>query len=577
MRRPKPQFIFEEIGIELMMKRMIEVGLAGVLALLYANLLAGQSSGDIAGKDLRLKYVSAIDRTEQPYRLYVPSRYSGREKLPLVVALHGSSGNESTLFDDERYGKGEIKRVAEKYGVLLVSPLGRGLTEFRGMGETDVLCVLAEVQKQYRVDEDRIYLTGHSMGGTGSSYIGLHHPDVFAAVAPLAAAYSFPWLAANARHVPFWWIGGSLDKEYFLRGAELGVERMRQLGYPVKSEVMPGEGHWGPVKDFDRILGWLLEHRRVAHPREYVFEIDTPLHGKAYWTWVEALAQPGMKAVVKAQTAEENGVFFETENVARFTFVPDPEIFELSRPIGVAVNGVSLFSSRMGANEELLLRGGPDQWQTRVQARRSVPLTVYRNHPVASAREKLDMRGTEARLANWIADAMRMATGADVALYNRQYYRGRPIPAGTVDIVDLIQCSRPFDEYLVTTKLTGKDLLEILDDNVPDPQKDVISRWDGPEAGRLVQLSGARYSFDPQRPAGQRIVDSDLVPDRLYTVVMGGEVVERETILLAGRFKKLEYQVTSTPFTMALYGYAMKSGKISARIEGRVRQVEKSQ
>src|SRR5262249_37143662 len=70
----------------------------------------------------------------------------------------------------------------------------------------------------------------------------------------------------------------------------------------------------------------------------------------------------------------------------------------------------------------------------------------------------------------------------------------------------------------------------------PIRKKDVLTRWDGPEANRLVQLSGARYSFDPHLPEGERIVWSDLQPDRIYMVVMSGEVVERETILLAGRF-----------------------------------------
>ena len=73
-------------------------------------------------------------------------------------------------------------------GVLLVSPHGCGTTEYRGIGENDVLCVLEEVRKRYRVDDDRVYLTGHSMGGTRAAYLALHHPDQFAAVAPLAAA-----------------------------------------------------------------------------------------------------------------------------------------------------------------------------------------------------------------------------------------------------------------------------------------------------------------------------------------------------------------------------------------------------
>lgn len=96
-----------------------------------------------------------------------------------------------------------------------------------------------------------------------------------------------------------------------------------------------------------------------------------------------------------------------------------------------------------------------------------------------------------------------------------------------------------------------------------------------PGAGRLVQLAGAHYTFDSTRPPGERIVASDLDPGRVYTVVLEGQALQRQTVLLAGRFKNLDYRSTHIPFTLALYGHAAKSGKIEARIEGRVREAGK--
>ena len=75
-----------------------------------------------------------------------------------------------------------------------------------------------------------------------------------------------------------------------------------------------------------------------------------------------------------------------------------------------------------------------------------------------------------------------------------------------------------------------------------------------------------RYVFDRKR-----IVSSDLVPDGVYTVVLEGQVVERETMLLAGRFRRLKYEITAAPFSLALYGQAAKSKRIEAKHEGRVR------
>ncbi len=133
-------------------------------------------SPNAPGRDLRLEYRSGIDGTDQPYRLYLPRAYDGTRPWPLIFALHGTSGNEATLFDDERYGQGALLRAAEKYGAVVVSPFGRGATEYRGIGENDLFSVLAEVRARYRIDEDRIYLTGHSMGGSGWS--GCSHSTV---------------------------------------------------------------------------------------------------------------------------------------------------------------------------------------------------------------------------------------------------------------------------------------------------------------------------------------------------------------------------------------------------------------
>ena len=532
------------------------------------------------GKDLRLTYHSEIDNTDQPYRIYIPGRYDGRTPLPLVIALHGTRGNETTFMDAEQYGSGEIQRVAEKYGVLLVCPYGRGVNEYRGIGETDIFRVMEDVQKRYAVDPDRIYLIGHSMGGTGAAYLALHHPDVFAAVAPLAAAHSFPWLAPNARHGPFWWISGSEDSPYFLSSVRRGAGRMIELGYRARSTILPGRKHGDWITEyFDAIFAWLVKHRRQAHPREYVFYVDTPLHGAAYWSAVDSIGRPGEMAIVRARAESADTARFDLTNVAKLAFLPDPEVFDLSRPIAISIDGRPVFTGLLARDEEVLFTKSSGAWTAMKTSRRRVSLTDFRNHPVAVAPEPLPMSGTEAPLANWIADAMRHATGAEVALYNRQYYRGIPIEQGTVDVVDLIQCSRPFDQYLVRARFRGREILEILDDNVPDPKKDRSYFADRPEADRLIQLSGASYSFDPTHPPGKRIVQSSLEPDRIYTVVMEGQVVERETILLAGRYNRSErhatfdYQMTDIPLTLALYGYAANRGEMEVAVEGRVRRV----
>ncbi len=527
------------------------------LAFILATLALG-------AQDLHLTYPSEIDNTQQPYRLYIPKKHA--TPAPLVIAMHGTGGNENTLFDDAAYQHISLKEAAEKHGMLVASPYGRGVTEYRGVGENDVLRVLEDVQRRYAIDPGRVYLTGHSMGGTGAAYLAMRHPQLFAAAAPLAAAYSYPWLARNLVSVPTLWIAGAKDDEFYHRGVAVGLERMRKFGATAILESLPDEGHSGPIKDFDRVFAWLAKYRRDPHPRRYTYETDTPLHGCAFWTCIEVISEPGKMATILAEAPGGGRVQFTVTNVAEFTFVPDNTFLHTTTSVPVAVNGNIIWSAPIPAGQQLRITHG---WTAALEAE-TPRRPAWRSHPVARADAALDMQGTQKALGTWIADAMRAATQADVALYGGWAYRGLPIPKGTVDIVDLIQCSRPFDQLLVTVELTGQEIVQILDDNVPHPKKDQPLRVDSPGASRLVQVSGMSYTFDTARPDGYKIVKTSLDMERKYKVALEGQVVERQSLLLAGKFRRLDYRTTEIPLTLALYGHAARTGRITAPAPGRV-------
>jgi predicted esterase len=513
-------------------------------------------------QDLKLVYTSAVDNTQQPYRLYIPPKHA--TPAPLVIAMHGTGGNEDTLFEQHA----TLKQAADLHGMVVVSPNGRGVTEYRGIGENDVLAVLEEVRKKYPIDPERIYLTGHSMGGTGAAYLAMRHPDIFAAAAPLAAAYSYPWLARNLVSVPTLWIAGAADEEFYHRGVAVGVERIRKFGGTAVLESLPGEGHNGPVRDFGRVFAWLLKYKRDLHARRFAYETETPLHGCAFWTCLQTFLVPGKMATILAEGAGGNRINMVLSNVAEFTFVPDSTFLDTTKAVSLAIDGNLVWSAPIPLDKQLRITHG---WTAALE-----PLVLrelqWRKHTVAQAPRQLDMQGVQKPLGSWIADAMRAATGTEIALYGGWAYRGLPIQEGAVDIVDLLQCSRPFDQLLVTVRLTGHEIAEILDDNIPHPKKDQPLRIDSPGASRLVQVSGLSYTFDPSQSDGHKIVASSLEPERVYSVTLEGQVVERQSMLLAGKFRRLDYRTTEVPLTLALYGYAAKTGKIVAPAAGRVTQ-----
>jgi predicted peptidase len=159
-----------------------------VLLLAAASLLGGQTV---------VTYRSAVDQSEQPYALYVPKSYDPARRYPLVVSLHEEESNhvvnlERVFGIPPRYGESGLQALStlpalRDVDYLVVCPFGRGTMGYQGIAEQDVYDVLADVKRRYPVDEDRVYLTGASMGGGGALWLALTRPDVWAAVAPVCA------------------------------------------------------------------------------------------------------------------------------------------------------------------------------------------------------------------------------------------------------------------------------------------------------------------------------------------------------------------------------------------------------
>lgn len=135
-----------------------------------------------------------------PYQIYVPSNWTPARKWPLIVALHGANLDERNMLGR---ADGRMQKLAEQHGYIVVTPLGyrinsaygsqRGIGKMLGVddirlrrSEADVLAVADLVSAEYGADPRRIYLTGNSMGGAGTWWIGAQHPQRWAAIAPAA-------------------------------------------------------------------------------------------------------------------------------------------------------------------------------------------------------------------------------------------------------------------------------------------------------------------------------------------------------------------------------------------------------
>ena len=160
---------------------------------------------------------------------------------PLLVALHGMGGDENSMFDS--YANGLLKREAERVGFIVACPKGRDpASMYRGTAEKDVLDVMAEVQRTYRIDSTRIYLMGHSMGAYGTWSIAMNQPDLFAALGPISGGGITAGMA-KIRHIPEYVVHGDDDRTVAVIQSRNMVEAGKKAGAEIVYVEVPGGSH----------------------------------------------------------------------------------------------------------------------------------------------------------------------------------------------------------------------------------------------------------------------------------------------------------------------------------------------
>ncbi len=211
-----------------------------------------------------------------------------------------------------------------------------------------------------------------------------------------------------------------------------------------------------------------------------------------------------------------------------------------------------------------------DELQRRLDAELSEPIgeTVV---PLDSRRETV--RTMEAAIGNLVADAMRRATNADVAIMNGGGIRGdRTYPAGTLLTRKDILTELPFGNRVVLVELRGVDLLAALENGVSQVEQ---------RAGRFPQVSGASFRFDPRRPPGQRVVEvrvngEPLDPQRLYRVATNDFLLNGgDGYVSLARGKVLIDPAAGGLLASTVMGHVTASGgNVTAAVEGRIGRVE---
>jgi predicted esterase len=310
------------------------------------------------------------NETPVNYFVQLPPEYDPHARYPCVVTLHGAGTTAEQQVAwwagdfIERNGQKIRSGQATRHGCIVVSPdwTVEHQKEFESTArEHDaVLSVLRDACRRFAIDTDRVFLSGHSAGGTAAWEIGLAHPDLWAGVIPIVPTLDktvqLYW--KNAERVPLYFVCGELDGDKFVKNAPefdryLGASKAGAFDCTIVE--YRGRGHEHFSDEIQRLFDWMGRKQRNFFPREFLTYTQRPFDNY-FWCVELRDFQPGPRPMeVEAKLTASNGVSVRAGGNVTVWLSPEMKI-DFGRPVVVNLNGTQMASpSKIQPNIHVLL------------------------------------------------------------------------------------------------------------------------------------------------------------------------------------------------------------------------------
>lgn len=203
------------------------------------------------------------------YLTYLPTNYENEElkNYPVIFFLHGASLRGDDINKIEKYGIPKLIKDGKDFDFIVISP--QCPLEMTWASENWFIKTFEDVKIKYRIDTNKVYLTGMSLGGEGTWYIAEKHPDFFAAIAPVCGRSSNIESIKKDIHkisnMPIWLFHGEQDKTYTVTESDDIYEKLVKINKDVKYTRYPNLGHWATHDSTyknDELYNWFLEHSK---------------------------------------------------------------------------------------------------------------------------------------------------------------------------------------------------------------------------------------------------------------------------------------------------------------------------
>lgn len=198
------------------------------------------------------------------FLLYLPKGYGNEKekKWPLLLFLHGSGERGNELEKVKTHGPPKLIAQGKELPFVVVSPQCPENTRW---AVEELNALLDEVMANVSIDEERVYLTGLSMGGQGTWQFAMAYPERFAAIAPVCG-WGVRDVMCVLKDMPIWIFHGAKDDVVPLAESERLFDALKKCGNTAVFTVYPDANHdsWTETYNNPALYEWFLRHTRAT-------------------------------------------------------------------------------------------------------------------------------------------------------------------------------------------------------------------------------------------------------------------------------------------------------------------------
>jgi pimeloyl-ACP methyl ester carboxylesterase len=257
----------------------------------------------------RLSIPGLAENPDVSYLVQLPPEYDPHRLYPTIVTLNGAGSTPELQLDFWAGGvvwqgegdgrRGERLGQAARHGYITVSVDWQRPHQlqyaFSAREHHAVLSALRDVCRHFSVDTDRVFLTGHDIGGDAAWDIALAHPDLWAGVLPIVARadrYVIHYWP-NAKYLPLYFVAGEFDGKSVADNAR-DFDRYLRGGFDCTLVEYLGRGHEAFHDEIQRMFDWMNRRRRQFGVREFACATMRPWDNFFWWLEVTNLPERSM-------------------------------------------------------------------------------------------------------------------------------------------------------------------------------------------------------------------------------------------------------------------------------------------